>query len=409
MRVPGCVITARPHQLMAEVYNFCEGDRLSVMPYSRLIVTIKYADGIRDLSLDGKGASYVTLQCGSQVSQTDVAKGAGAKPSFNTTFEFKTDQSTNALIVHVFSLHPEKGYRRVGQTTLDLKTMFSSGATVDSRAFLLSRRTPGKFGGYIFLSLTLEAMQSPYSRQQTFPLRSDHQHSSNRDDEYRSRSLGSSKSSVEPWSPVGGCYGTQSQSPYEDFGLDSDFFDGFGAIPGAENNKPPPPKSTSNRNHPGSPGGGNKRTPQSQPSRLYPGQPGKPRPVFSRDSPTAASASPPRTRRLPPSDSCVPIVTCGSKVVEPQPQKSQPKPEIRHQHQPSRAQPDKQFQRQQPPPSRYKPLPQHHVPPQPYYEPPPTASPMPPQPAPSLGMQVAKVAVPIAAKIALSSLGDLFF
>lgn len=46
---------------MAEVYNFCEGDRLSVMPYSRLIVTIKYADGIRDLSLDGGHSPCVTL------------------------------------------------------------------------------------------------------------------------------------------------------------------------------------------------------------------------------------------------------------------------------------------------------------------------------------------------------------
>lgn len=38
---------------MVEVYNFCEGDWLSVMFYSRLIVMIKYVDGIRDLFLDG--------------------------------------------------------------------------------------------------------------------------------------------------------------------------------------------------------------------------------------------------------------------------------------------------------------------------------------------------------------------
>ncbi|KAG0585503.1 hypothetical protein KC19_2G017000 [Ceratodon purpureus] len=131
------------------------------MPHGKLTIVVEGATNIKTPGVNGRGSSYCTLACGSQVFSSPTVEGGGSHPLFNTWFEFEIDRTTNELDVCVYSKSSTySDDDLVGHCTLSFKKVFYHGHTVPLTAFAIQQPS-GNPGGNINMSLTFKMRPSP--------------------------------------------------------------------------------------------------------------------------------------------------------------------------------------------------------------------------------------------------------
>lgn len=140
------------------------------MPHGKLSVVVEGAIDIKDPGIRGKGGSYCTLTCGSQVLRSRTVEGGGRRPLFSSLFEFEIDRTTNELKVCIYN---ERGSSRegemVGYCTLIFKQVFYYGHTLPLTSYPLQLPS-GNSGGQINMSLKFKMRPSPKALNIAVPL-----------------------------------------------------------------------------------------------------------------------------------------------------------------------------------------------------------------------------------------------